>query len=120
MRLRIFLQVVGFVLVVTAGAKLHLVLGNSALLAQPDPVFPFLTNRQMLFFAAVLEAGVAWLVFRSDPGVGLTATAWIASLFLAYRGALWWVGFAGYCNCLGSLTDPLGLSARTAERGHAG
>lgn len=89
-------------LVVTALLKLSAVVSAVTELDKPDPVFSFLSMRQSLLLAAVLEVAVVWWVsrWRNDPrSFGLIL--WLGGVFLLYRGAAWLTGWKGPCNCLG-------------------
>lgn len=111
-----FLTLAVIVLVATAFSKLLLVLGESKVLGQSDPLFAFLSNRQVLFGASMLELAVAWGVWHANVGAGLTGVAWLSSVFLCYRTMLVSIGYQGYCNCLGSLAGPLGIDDKVADR----
>lgn len=116
---RWFLTSCGVILTVTAFAKLVSVTGEVKVLARPDPVFVFLTFRQLFFLVGVLELSVAAVIFSPTPRVvnKLTLVAWISSVFLAYRIGLWAMGYKGECNCLGHLTDWLGVAPGIADAG---
>lgn len=111
-----FLKFAGLVLLATALAKIVMVLGGSRVLAEPDPLLTWFTNRQMLFLAALLELMVVWTICKFDLVPALASTAWIASVFLAYRFLLWSSGFKGFCRCLGSITEALGVGPEAADR----
>ncbi len=114
---RWFLVSCGVVLMATALAKLYSAFGDLRILDQPDPLFTFLTNRELLLLAALLELGVAWFLFRSSVGrsAKLLSIPWIAAVFACYRCGLWAVGYGSTCSCLGHLTDPLGISPESAD-----
>ncbi len=105
---RRFVTAVAVLLALTGGVKLVSVLQESRLLGAADPLFLWLTVRQMLFAAAALELGVAAVLLRRRdvrraPGLIL----WLAAVFGAYRLGLWAMGFQGHCRCLGHLFDGL-------------
>jgi len=58
-----FGAVAGF-LVLTGGVKLWSVLQETRVLGVPDPLWNWLTVRQVVFAAAVLELGVAVVLWR--------------------------------------------------------
>ena len=82
-----------------------------------DPVFALLTTRQMALAAAMLEVAVAVRVLRAgQPLTGLLTILWLASVLVAYRIGLRWVGFDGSCGCLGAWPTVLRFSSHTSER----
>ncbi len=102
---RLFIRSAIWILGVTAVLKILSVMGEAKLLSQPDPIFAFLTRRQVLFVAAIMECFVVWNlthIRRSDQSK-LFSLTWLALIFGAYRGALWIVGYKGACSCLGTL-----------------
>ncbi len=98
----LFRKTVVGALAVTAMLKLSGVVSAVSELDKPDPVFYFLSMRQVLLLAAVLEAVVAWWVtrWRDDPRI-LGLILWLGGVFLLYRGAAWLNGWSGPCKCLG-------------------
>lgn len=95
--------VMGF-LALTAGLKLASVLGEGRYWSSPDPLFRVLTVRQTTFAAAVLEGAVVAGLLRSQDRRGkLRVILWLASVFGAYRLALFGIGFHGSCPCFGRL-----------------
>ena len=69
-----------------------------------------------MLLAAALAIVVVVLVLRAPDIVRKAVLLlWIASVFLVYRIALWWVGFEGSCRCLGNLGDAFGISAKKAD-----
>ncbi len=77
-----------------------------AFLAQADPIFSFLTNRQMIFFAAVLKFTIALFLFSSSSSLLKIGTiTWIATIFLVYHIGIWSTGYLGPCKCLGGSLD---------------
>ena len=100
-----FGAVAGF-LALTGGVKLWSVLQETRVLGVPDPLWSWLTVRQVVFAAAVLELGVAVVLWRHRtarwaPGLVL----WLVAFFGAYRLSLWGMGIQGHCRCLGQLAD---------------
>jgi hypothetical protein len=117
-----FLYVSMLVLIITALLKLISIAGHASVLEQPDPLLPFLSNRQLLAIVAIMEIGVAsFLAFsRSDSWRKTLAVAWLMTLFLVYRTGHWVLGVPGSCSCLGNAADWLGVPARTLDRITAG
>ena len=115
MRMKYFLNVSAFLLIVTALAKLYGLTSGERVLQQLDPVFG-VKNSVVMLFVSVAELWVVYLVLSATQSVTkLVALAWISSNFLAYRFGLYMVGFKGWCSCLGTLTKQLPVSPETAE-----
>jgi len=77
---------------------------------QRDPVFS-VRILIVLVVAAFVEIAVATLCIVSTKSkLAISALGSISIAFLFYRVMLVWLGFKGYCPCLGSFTDDLGLS----------
>ena len=108
----LFLGLSGLILLLTASAKLVSVGQTLKILLLPDPVFPFLTTRELLQGAAVLElATVSAVILSSNNTLKLAAIAWLSSLFLLYRlGLLLVHAPLSYCPCLGSVGGAVVLS----------
>ncbi len=67
-----------------------------------DPLVTFLTARQILVSASVIELCVVVFLWRQKADIKKgVAVLWLGFVFLAYRLGLWTVGFKGYCHCLG-------------------
>jgi hypothetical protein len=91
-------------------------LGEFKGLGAPDPLFTFLTVRQTLSFAMVLEVTALLCIVRYGTSApALEVTACLSTIFLVYRSGLWLFGWNGLCTCLGRLTEPLGLSPHTTN-----
>jgi len=114
--LRWFILTAGAVLVFTGAAKLLSSAGGAKVLDLADPVFMF-SNRHVLMFAGVVEAGVGLycLVKRREALQSLLVAA-LATCFVAYRLGLALMGYKGHCNCLGQLTDALGVDPALVDR----
>jgi hypothetical protein len=70
----------------------------------------------MLIVAVILEiAAVAFILAKDFITAKLMVIAWLSSLFVLYRVGLSVVGFRGYCQCLGSLTDWAHISPAGAQ-----
>jgi hypothetical protein len=83
----------------------------------PDPLFPFLTDRQLLTVGAVLECLVGLWVWQN--WISRSAAwmlQWICGLFITYRIGLKVVGYTGPCRCLGELADWMPGGGRVADQ----
>lgn len=105
------------ILLGTALAKLVSSLQEASVLGEPDPLFKFLSTRQLLFGTAALELVVVRSLTLRDSSTlwKLTVLLWLSSGFLIYRLGLLWVGQAGACPCVGNVTGWLGLSTSAAD-----
>jgi len=107
-------------LLATATAKVPLLVSGAALggaLAR-DAVFPFLTAREAIAIAAILEVGVALRLCRPEWASSrqrLWWIAWITSLLALYRTARALLPSTGPCPCLGAIPGSLGLSDRATS-----
>jgi hypothetical protein len=108
-----FLLSVGLILAVTALGKLAGVFTDVPALSEPEPLLTFVTNRQIILLAAILELAILACLFskRLHLTIKLLSVAWISTVFLAYRLSLWSIGYHGTCGCLGHITEALGISA---------
>ncbi len=114
-RLRLFALSAGVLLLVTGVAKIVSALGNSAVLARPDPILGIHFNH-LLMSVGVVEFAVAILCLgRTTQKLALGLIAALSINFLSYRVGLWISDWPGYCPCLGTLTQALHLSARHAD-----
>ena len=104
---RLFLNVVPYLLVMTALAKLTIMFSDSIALERADPVFYFLTVRQVTIFAGFLEfLAVVILWSRSfSKFTQSTALLWLSLVFLGYRAARYIIGVTSPCHCLGSVPN---------------
>jgi predicted membrane chloride channel (bestrophin family) len=97
-------------------AKLYSAFGGVRLLEKPDPLLWFLTVREVIIIAAVLEFAVVYvLLWNKSIILGLASVAWLSALFLLYRGGLSMIGYQGPCPCLGNVTDILHLDPEFAN-----
>lgn len=114
-----FLTTCGTILAVTSLAKLISVIGEARVLSRPDPVFWFLTFRQVFFLTGAWEMVVAWVLFftRLSAPAKPTAVLWISATFLIYRLGLWATGYKGECPCLGHVSDWMGVAPGIVDRG---
>lgn len=78
-----------------------------------DPLFEFMTNRQLLSSAAAFEFGVVIaLLWIKSSEKKLALIAWIGSMFLLYRISINLITPPGYvpCPCLGNAAAFLHIS----------
>lgn len=100
----------------TGAAKLVSSFGSAAILAVPDPIFG-LPYRALFWIVGTFELIAAAICFsRRQVRLQVGILAWLGANFLVYRLALLWVGYHGYCHCLGTLTETIHLSPRIADR----
>jgi hypothetical protein len=105
----------GVILVVTGVAKVWSGLGHTKLLADDDPIIGIKFG-QLILTVGVLELAVAGICFFSKyQRLATYCVAWLATVFLAYRLGLWWIGWHRPCSCMGNLTDALHISPQLAD-----
>jgi hypothetical protein len=101
-------------LVLTAALKLLSALGDGPALSRGS-FAQILTNRQLLFLAALLElATVAGVWNVRDSAVKALLLGWIGSCFAVWRLGMHFAGY-GPCMCIGTAYDWLGLDPSTVE-----
>ncbi|MGI8967245.1 MAG: MauE/DoxX family redox-associated membrane protein, partial [Limisphaerales bacterium] len=101
-----FIKIAAIFLMATATIKLASAGQEVPFLTKTDPIFWFFTNRQVLFFAGLLELVVAaFLFFHTNTSLRIKTIAWLATIFLVYRIGVWLTGYRGPCNCLGGALD---------------
>lgn len=102
---RLGFRFLGALILTTGLLKMHAMLGESQALGMPDPLVYWMSNRQVMFFAGVLELAAGWIFIGSRPSrIQPLLALWLAALFLAYRWGLYCMDYHGLCPCLGSLT----------------
>lgn len=105
-----------WILVCTALIKLASASGNHALLGIKDPLFEFMTRRQMQITASGLEIVCVYLILRRRTDLhGLISVCLLASSFTFYRVVLYLIGYKGPCACLGSLMGWFGISDKLLD-----
>lgn len=111
------LEWVCLILLFLAGmAKLLSLSGQSQVLKSHDPIFG-ISNRSLFLYVGMLEIGLSagLLIWRERGRSVSLPLAGVGMTFLAYKGALMHAGFTGYCACLGSLTESLGIDQGVAN-----
>lgn len=113
--LNIFLRSVGILLLITAFAKLASSVGHATILDTSDPILG-LTFRWLFIVAGGIElsVGLTCLVAKSIY-FRVGSVAWLATCLIGYCIGLIWLDYAKPCNCLGSLTDAIGIPAGLAN-----
>lgn len=97
-------------LLVTGSFKLRSLCSSETAIVKyltlPDPVFYFLSNKNMLAIALVLEVAACIIACsKIEHTSKWLFVAWLGGSFLLYRGILFSVGRRGGCNCLGALSS---------------
>jgi hypothetical protein len=105
----------GVILAVTGIAKAVSALGGAPALRNADPILGWQFDR-LIFAVGVVELLLASLCLCGKaPLLASTLVAWFATILLAYRLGLWWIGRHRPCACFGNLTDALHISPQTAD-----
>src|SRR6266849_4901125 len=100
----------------TGMAKLVSAFGHGHVLSSFDPVFE-ISNRLLFLLVGTAEVGLATRLLDMKRR-GSEISGWLAGFagaLLLYRCFMYFSGFSGYCDCLGSLTGDLGISSRVAS-----
>ena len=112
---RLFILSAGVLLLLTGAAKIISGLGESPVLAKPDPIFGIHFN-YLLLSVGLIELIISVLCFTSAKQTMILTLLAVLSLdFLAYRIGLWLTHWPGYCPCLGTLTKAMHLSPKRAD-----
>jgi hypothetical protein len=109
MRRQLFFRSVGFLLVVTALAKLFSAGGSAKVLGMEDPIFQ-VTYKELMLAVAVIEiAVVGILAFSEDVWIRSLSILALSANFAIYR-----IGMDALdvkiCPCVGTLGQRLGLT----------
>lgn len=102
-----FIQLALIIFVFFGASKVITSLGSYPSLARTDPVFYFLSTRQLLFLVGFVELIVARLLVAAsfENRVKLLVILWMSLLFASYRLALWASGYIGTCPCFGYIWE---------------
>ena|SRR5260370_661805 len=108
------------VFLVTAFSKLGSAFQLQGYLDLPDPLFGFISTRQVCLLGALLEVSAVFsIIWLTTTTARLAILAWIGTIFLVYRAGVAWVQTSRLpCPCLGTFgtwlhVDPqlVGLTA---------
>jgi hypothetical protein len=114
--IKIFLGAVVALLSLTTSAKFLSVFHGAKVLGMPDPVFTFLNMRQTILAAGVLECvTILLLCLPMRANTKLWFVLWACAIFWLYRVGLSYIGFNGYCPCLGTAIGWLHLSPHAID-----
>ena len=109
------LRLSGVVLLVVGLAKLVGQTQTLELLGSRDPIFP-MTIRQVLLTASIIEIVIGLICIRNrDELISSICITWFCTAAIIYRFGMNLVAYSKPCNCLGGLTEVLGLSDRMAD-----
>ncbi len=113
--LQMFQGSAAVVLGLTAVCKLVSVGGEARILGVADPIFYFLTTRQLLLITATIEMIVALYLLKGAHSITKSSLIlWLATAFIAYRVGLWLMHYKG-CACLGTVSQWLPVSPATVD-----
>lgn len=106
-----FIKSAVVILVMTSVLKVIAATGEQGLLGAKDPLFYFLTTRQLMILTAVIEIGLVILLTRPIQAIHkVLLIGTLSTSFAFYRIVLLLIGYRGPCACLGRLTAWMGLS----------
>jgi hypothetical protein len=113
--LRLYYVFAGMLMCISAIAKIIGASGKAPIIHMPDPIFAIPIS-YVLQSVAGLELVIAFVCFFGNRLKWQAASvACLSSNFLAYRFGLFLLGYHKPCNCLGSITESLHISERTAD-----
>jgi uncharacterized membrane protein len=113
--LRLYYVFAGVLICIAAIAKIISAFGKAPILHATDPIFAIPTLR-VLQIVAILELIIASVCFFGKRlRLQAAGVAFLSSNFVVYRFGLLSLGYHKPCNCLGSLTESLHISERTAD-----
>jgi len=102
------------VLFLTGVGKLIAAGGSARILTQPDPLLG-VANKFLIMGVGLIEVVAAgYLLFGARSILKGWVVTWLAGNFGLYKIGLAMMGSPKPCGCLGSISDALGMSARTA------
>jgi hypothetical protein len=104
-----------WVIVISGLAKLIAASLENLLLTKHDPVFDFLSYRQVALVVGMVEVAAAFFIIQRRH-LAMHVLCWLSTMFLLYRIGLWGVGSKEPCQCLGNLLGWAGIS-NSVERG---
>ncbi|WCJ59542.1 hypothetical protein NXS98_00035 [Fontisphaera persica] len=111
----LFLKSAAVILAVTAMCKLISVAGEAKVMALADPVFRFISLRQLLLVTALAEGAVAWYVWKGKESAAKSfLVLWLCGMFIGYRLGLWLMNYKG-CSCVGTVTEWLPVPPATVD-----
>ena len=112
-----FLRSSGVILFGSVLLKIVELFRGSKYLLQQDPFLARLTNHEVMVISTIIDLGViCYLIYSRSVRNRLMCVAWLAGVFACYHLVLAWIGFRGYCPCLGGPLDWMGVS-RSCENG---
>jgi hypothetical protein len=111
---RCFIYSSAFSLLITAGSKLISAAGSAAILDSFDVLFP-LRTRLLLRLTGGVECMIAFLLLSQVPErVKAFLLSWLALCFMVYKIGRFVIHAPLPCPCLGSVSESIGLTVRTA------
>lgn len=102
------------ILLVASFSKIVSYFEKQKFLFEPNPVFAFISNRNLLISAAVLEILVILiLILNKCVRSRILSIFWLSCLFAVYRLGLWWLDVTESCACVGYLGQWFKLKKET-------
>jgi hypothetical protein len=113
---RIFVTCSAVTLLATALLKLMNVRQGGPVLALQEPLLG-LSYRSVFLLSAGTEIAVAIVALvAADVRHQLLAITWMAASFTLYRIGLSTIGYTAPCQCLGTVTEGIGIDPRSADQ----
>jgi hypothetical protein len=111
----LFARCSGVALMLTGVAKVVSAFGTAKILKLDDPVFSISFRWVMLGTGGVEIAASVFCFLKPRDRRAYGLIAWLSTAFIAYRLAVWAIGWSKPCPCLGNLTDALGIPPALAD-----
>jgi len=112
-----YVKIAVWIIVISGLAKVITASMEMPILSKHDPVFTFVSYRQIALFAGIVELVAVFVIMRQRH-LALPVLCWLSTIFLLYRIGLWSVGSHEPCPCFGSMLEWAGLS-KGVEKGLA-
>jgi len=112
---RLFLYSSGFLLMITATAKIVSSVGSVRVLQISDPVFGIQFRHLFLIVGGIEMIVCGYCFFGKRVRQQIALVSLLATNFLIYRLGMWFIGWHRPCPCLGNLTDALHILPQTAD-----
>ena len=109
---RCFCLAAAAVFAIAAVGKLLLAFQTDRWLGEVNPIIVFMSHRQVLIFAGLIELGAAgWILRSSDVGQRLVIVGSLVLVFWLYRVSLMHLPVKQPCSCMGRVPEWMGLSS---------
>ena len=110
-----FLRIATWLVFCVGIAKVASSSGHNPVLDKSDPLL-LISFRHVFWSTGICELLIAsYCAFGSKPDAKLLLLAWLSTVFAIYKIGLTIIGYQGECPCLGSLTEAIHISGKSAR-----